>query len=107
MNPVVQKNFQQLAIATIMICIPGMILLQSGNGPDYISCETETSIVLQAAQCETPSGKNSSRVQSHDVEHLRWVMNRHRVRFKQCLGMITNSHSDCTVFPRWSRATCT
>lgn len=107
MSPVVQKKLQQLAIAVIMICIPGMILSQLGNGPDYISCESETGIVLQAAQCETPAGKNNSRAQSHDMEHLRYVMNRHRVRFKQCLLMITNSHSDCMVFPRWSRATST
>jgi len=103
----VHKNLRQLTIAAFIICIPGMMLLQLGSGPDYTSCEAETGIVLQAAQCETTPGKNSSRVQSHDAEHLRCVVDRHRVRFKPSLRMITNTHSDCMVFPRWSRATST
>jgi len=107
MSSAVHKTFRQLAIAAVIICITGMILLYLGHETNNISCEAEPGIVLQTAQCETPAGKNSSRVQPDDVEHLRYVMNRHRVRFKPCLQLITNSHSDYMVFPRWSRATCT
>ncbi|MFW5861614.1 MAG: hypothetical protein ACOCWZ_05120 [Spirochaetota bacterium] len=107
MGLLVYKNLKQFAIAVIILCIPGMILLQQGHEPDYISCEAEAGIVLQAAQCETLTGKNSSRMQFHDAGHLQCVVKRHRVRFKPHIRVITNSHSDCTVFPRWSRATST